>query len=181
MTRPRSADEPEDETEIRDLTLMRQRTTADASMRICIGGDLKPKEKGQRLAPGVIEEAYLSLMAHQPLLIAGGFHGASGMMAKAMLGTLDPGEAEVKSAHFAKPPAADIGSSSADSAKPSVDDGDKRADFVRMVQAFSPTSHFNSRLTNGEYQELLRSTDPDAIVELIMRSVDRTARATITR
>jgi hypothetical protein len=158
-TRDREDGETAFDTEIRDLTLMRKVSTADANLRVCIGGALEPSDKGRRLAPGVVEEAYMSLMAHQPLLIAGGFKGASEQMAKSMLGTLEPGDVEKHARHFA---------------------GDG-VDYLQMMEAFKPTSHFNSRLTNGEYQELLRTDDPDAIVELVMRSVRRTARATVTR
>src|SRR5262249_3805409 len=67
-----------DVAEAHDLTRMRQRLTADVDVRICVGGNLRPtSEKGKRRAPGIVEEAYLSLQRRQPLMIAGGFGGAA--------------------------------------------------------------------------------------------------------
>ncbi len=147
---------------MRDLTSMREKSTVDATVRVCIGGDPQPGTPGTRLAPGVIEEAYISLTRRQPVLIAGGFGGACELLARSLLNTLDAGEVETFADHFHR-----------------VDGDAPRAGvagITGMVSAFGSIARLDNRLTDGENRELLTTSDPAAALELIMRSIDRIAR-----
>lgn len=67
----------------RGLTAMRERVTALAQARLVIGG----KRVGfSGLVPGVVEEAWLSLMQQKPLYVAGGFGGAARAVSDRLLG-----------------------------------------------------------------------------------------------
>jgi hypothetical protein len=63
------------------LTAMRQYVTNNTDARIIVGGKL---EGFQGRVPGVIEEAQLTIQARHPLLVSGGYGGASAAIAKLM-------------------------------------------------------------------------------------------------
>ena len=114
---------------------------------------------GVGAAPGVIEEAYLAMQARQPLIIVGGFGGAGGLLAKALLDDLDPAELDQLAKHFHPPLLAA--------------DGVPSAGFVEMVRSFNSLGLLRNGLTDGENRELLRTGDTTSAVRLIWRSVDR--------
>lgn len=58
----------------RGLSAMREQITAKSQARLVIGGKLSGFSG---IVPGVVEEAWLSIKARQPLFIAGGFGGAA--------------------------------------------------------------------------------------------------------
>lgn len=152
---PRAVDHSETEAEriIRDLTLMRERMTADQDIRVVIGGALRPGDIGTRLAPGVLEEAYLAVRAGKPLLVAGGFGGAGKLIADALLGSADPVEIDALAKHFTAP----VGSAS----------------FRTMLDAFKSTTQLRNGLAHGENVELLVTRDHATVEQLIARSLER--------
>lgn len=164
VTRPLGAVESPVVGLIRDLTEMRRRMTADAEVRVVVAGALTPGQPGERLAPGVLEEAYLALRAGLPLLVIGGFGGAAGLVADALLGRLDPVEVDRLERHFIDPAlvAAD---------RPV-------AGFREMLCAFTSFGQLRNGLLDGENRELLRTCDPETITALVWRSVQRLGRLT---
>lgn len=73
---------------VRSLTAMRKKMAEDASARIIVGGGLSGF--GENI-PGILEEARTCLEARKPLYIAGGFGGASALLAKKALPKVLPG------------------------------------------------------------------------------------------
>jgi hypothetical protein len=69
------------------LTAMRETVARSASARVIVGGKLR--EYSGR-APGVLEEAFLSISERTPIYVAGGYGGASASIAK-VLGLTEPG------------------------------------------------------------------------------------------
>lgn len=63
------------------LSAMRRHITCRCDARVIVGGKLTGY---QGVAPGVLEEARLSLAASQPLYVAGGFGGAAAAVAAAL-------------------------------------------------------------------------------------------------
>lgn len=146
------------ERQIRDLTAMRHRMTKDADVRLVIGGALWPTAFRSRIAPGVIEEAYIALQARQPLIILGGFGGAGELLAKALNDDLDPAELDrLAECHLTPPRSAD---------------GAPGAGLVEMVRSFNSLGLLRNGLTDGQNRELLRTRDVRTATGLIWRSVD---------
>lgn len=137
-----------------DLTAMRHLMNDHADVRVAIGGALRPGSVGTRIAPGVVEEAFLAVESGTPLLIAGGFGGAGELMAAAILGRLDPRTVGDLERHFA----------------PAVPG---RAGFAEMLARFTSTGVLRNGLTNGENLELLRSRHAPTVTSLILRSIHR--------
>ncbi|HRI12797.1 MAG TPA: CHAT domain-containing protein [Verrucomicrobiota bacterium] len=77
---------------------MRRVMTLHVSARIILGGASKPRiaEIGQEgfggIYPGVVEEAWWSLRAGQPLYVIGGFGGGAGLVAGLLSGAETPAE-----------------------------------------------------------------------------------------
>lgn len=155
----RGGTEPGAAREVRDLSLMRRHMTDRSDLRIVIGGALQPGAPNARLAPGIIEEAYVAVEADIPLIVAGGFGGAAGLIADVLLGRADPADIDQIALHFRLPEPTPNGSSA-----PS---------FREMLARFRSTGVLRNGLTDGENEELLRSSDPNTVSELILRSVHR--------
>lgn len=147
---------------IADLSAMRRLMTDHADIRVVVGGALQPGEPGTRLAPGVVEEAFLAVEAGLPLVVAGGFGGAAGLIADALMGRLDPQRVADLAAHFAAP-----------------ESPGGSASFEEMLTRFRSTGVLRNGLTDGENIELLRSRHALTVTSLILRSVHRVdARST---
>jgi hypothetical protein len=157
--------EPEVIRPVLDLTAMRQRMTAEIDVRVAVGGDPQPSGSGTRRGPGVIEELYLALRAGVPVLVAGGFGGASEVVAQALQGQLDDATVEALRAHFApiEPELAATGAPHT---------------FRDMLAAFSRDTDLRNGLTVEENAELLTTEDIDTAVALILTSVHRLATST---
>jgi hypothetical protein len=67
----------------RSLSAMREELIAQTGARVILGG--KP-HTFMGIMPGIIEEALLTIRKKQPLYVMGGFGGAAGLVAKAILG-----------------------------------------------------------------------------------------------
>ena len=155
---------------IEDLTAMRRHMARRAELRIVIGGACRPgnvrpgdprgpRIPKTRLAPGIVEEAYLAVEAGKPLIVAGGFGGAAELIADALLDRLNPAEIDRLAEHF-------VG------AVPS-EDGTTSVDFAGMMARFNSFGVLRNGLTDGENRELLTSSDPQTVSALIVRSVRR--------
>ncbi len=66
-----------------ELVEMRRRVTAETGARVVIGGRLLG---ASGRAPGVLEEAWFSARARQPLYVLGGFGGVGALIGAALLG-----------------------------------------------------------------------------------------------
>ena len=150
--------EGEVERQIKDLTAMRHRMTKDADARLVIAGALWPTTSGTRIAPGVIEEAYIALQARQPLIILGGFGGAGELLAKALNDDLDPAFLDRLAACYLAPPRSA--------------DGTPGVGLAEMVRSFNSLGLLRNGLTDGQNRELLRTRDVRTATGLIWRSVD---------
>lgn len=133
-----------------DLTAMRQRMTNDAKARLVIGGDLQPGRPGERVAPGVLEEAHIALEAGVPLLVVGGFGGVGQLLADVLLERLDPADVAAISGHFVDPSVVET-----------------------MVRRFNTIGLLRNGLDDGENRELLTSRDPETVTALVCRSIER--------
>ena len=151
--------ESEVDRRIRDLTAMRHHVTSRADVRIVIGGDLQPGSAQTRLAPGVLEEAYLSVLAGQPLIVLGGFAGAGRLIADALLGCANPIDIDGLAEHFVVPVAGA--------------DGVVPLGFVEMLGKMTSLGVLRNGLTDGENLELLRTDSMITATHLIRRSVQR--------
>lgn len=149
--------------EVRDLTAMRRRMTEDADVRIVIGGALRPGGVGERIAPGVIEEAYLALQAGLPLLVVGGFGGAARLIADALLDRLDPARVAELETHFFDPAVV-------------AGEGEEPVGLREMLAAFSSLGQLRNELLDGENRELMTTCDPDTIERLVWASLRRLGR-----
>lgn len=69
------------------LTAMRERVTALSQARLVIGGRMQGFEG---LVPGVVEEAWLSLVQKKPLYVVGGFGGAARAVSDQLVGIARP-------------------------------------------------------------------------------------------
>ena len=67
----------------RSLSAMREALVAQTNARVILGG--KP-HTFMGIIPGIIEEALLTIRKQRPLYVMGGFGGAAGLVAKAILG-----------------------------------------------------------------------------------------------
>jgi hypothetical protein len=144
---------------VANLSAMRRQMTQHADVRIVIGGALRPGAPGTRLAPGVVEEAYLALDAGIPLIIAGGFGGAAELMADALIGRLDPRTVDTLDEHFLAPET-EPGTAAS-------------VQFREMLWRFTSVGVLRNGLTDGENLELLHSSRPDTVTTLILRSIHR--------
>ena len=100
-----------------------------------------------------------------PVLVAGGFGGASELVAQTLGGELDDARVNALDAHFA-------------SIEPTLADTGEPHTFRDMLAAFGPDSHLHNQLTAEENSALLTTEDIDTAVALILTSVHRLAIAT---
>ncbi len=153
------ASESDTERVINDLTEMRRHVTARADVRIVVGGDLQPGSPQTRLAPGVLEEAYLSIAAGRPLIVLGGFGGVGELIADALVGCADPAEIDRLAEHFITP----VGGA----------DGVAPLGFGEMLARMNGVGVLRNGLTDGENRELLRTDSVVTATHLVRRSVQR--------
>jgi hypothetical protein len=164
VPRDSAAGEPAELGPLLDLTEMRRVMLANTDVRVIAGGDLTPGAPGSRRGPGGLEEAYLSVIAGRPLLVIGGFGGASRLIADALCGQSDRAETASLSEHFASAEALRA------TAEPFT--------FADMMTAFTPAANLNNNLTPEENSRLILSTDTDEIARLVVASIHRLAAST---
>ncbi len=152
----------------RGLTAMRERITGLSQARFVIGGKLAGFSG---LVPGVVEEAWLSLVQKKPLYVAGGFGGAARAVSDRLLGI----ERAEFAATWAPQTIADY-----DAAVVLYEEhgGDFRS-IERMGAdiAASTATGLAQALNNGldevENRELMRCTDPQRIARLVLTGLGR--------
>lgn len=178
----------------RGLTLMRQQMTRETQARLVIGGKLAGFSG---LYPGVVEEAWLSIVANQddsaaatrhPLFLVGSLGGA----AQAVIDLLDGKDrSEVRQPSLGPnaPALADIltlavqrGITLLDATTP-ISEGlnligrlvrpEKMAADIQKAGASGLTNALRNGLTDDENRELFRAKDPQGIAELILTGLSR--------
>jgi hypothetical protein len=159
-----TAGEPESLPPLLDLTAMRHRMLAETDVRVIAAGDLEPGAPGTRRGPGVLEEAYLSLQADQPLIVIGGFGGAGRLVADALRGRRDATEETALRDHFAS--REDL--SAAEQQPVTFDD---------MIAAFTSGVELHNELDAEENERLWTTTDVDEIAALVVTAVSRISAA----
>jgi hypothetical protein len=167
----------------RGLTAMRKQMTDGVQARLAIGGRLS---KFAGLYPGIVEEAWMSLVRGQPLYLVAAFGGAAGAVVEALAGNdtrIQKACGSVASRQdvigLAKERGVEI--IDADSEKQFADldlagkllTGDEIAqDIVRLGQQ-GLSAALNNGLSDEENRELFRSTDAARISELILRGLSQ--------
>jgi hypothetical protein len=155
----RAVDAPTtDEQEIEDLAALRRKLTDDAHVRVVVGGRIAPMVAAaasatNRRAPGVLEEAYLSLVARRPLLVAGGFGGCGRVLAHLLQGEEDRVETDRIAEAYAT--------------------RDGLAGAAEMLAAFRSEPLAPNGLSAAENRELWATTDPVVVRTLVLRAVER--------
>ncbi len=129
-----------------DLTEMRRRVTRETIARVVLGGKLWGSS-GR--APGILEEAAISLDAGQPLFVIGGAGGAAGLLAHALRGQADH-ETVTRLAN-------EPGYSGADA----------------MLAHFGPDTDLHNGLDRQENERLLTTTDVNQVVHLVLTGLGR--------
>lgn len=149
----------------RGLTYLRHRLTARTQARICLGGRTSGS---QGRYPGIIEEAYMSIGARQPLFLAGLLGGATRQVIDALEG---------------RPRPADFGGASglgklyatfAGGRKPG---GDTEIDPGRVWSRFSALGvrglSRQNKLTEEENRELFQTPAVERAIQLILLGLAR--------
>ena len=169
----------------RGLTLMRQQMTEKTQARIVIGGKLVGFSG---LYPGVVEEAWMSIAAKQPLYLVGFLGGAARAVIDLLEGHDRP---EVRQPNLGKnaPPITDILKLAEQRGLTVIGPGDELTNPLDLtgklihpdriatdIQSASRNglkAALNNGLTDDENKELFRSTAPPRIAELILMGLSR--------
>jgi SLOG cluster2/TIR domain len=152
----------------RGLTAMRERITKRSQARLVVAGRLAGFSG---LLPGVVEEAWLSIMQRKPLYVAGGFGGAARAVSDLLLGNR---RAEF-SEGWARQTVADY---DAAVALYQQHGGDFHA-MERMGTDIAAragtglTAALDNGLDEAENRELMHCTDPQRIAELVLIGLGR--------
>lgn len=152
----------------RGLTAMRQSVTQQSKARLVLGGKLKGFSG---LVPGVIEESWISMKSRQALFLAGGFGGAARAVSDMLLGDLRP----EFSADWARQNIPDHELSRQLYGKhggclPKLDQ--MGADFAAWGKA-GLSAALNNGLDDGQNRDLMLSTDPQRIAQLVLTGLGR--------
>jgi hypothetical protein len=152
----------------RGLTAMRIRITALSQARLVIGGKLKGYSG---LVPGVVEEAWFSLMQKKPLYLVGGFGGAARAVSDLLMNNERPEFADA----WARQHLPDYDAVLALYAQHG---GDVRSmaqmstDIATCAQE-GLAQALNNGLDEVENRELVASTDPQRIAWLVLTGLGR--------
>jgi hypothetical protein len=152
----------------RGLSAMRKQITEDTQARLVIGGDLR---NFQGVVPGVVEEAWISLSLKRPLYLVGAFGGAARAVSDQLMGLHRPefsdGDAREHVPHYQE----------------AIDCYTQYGgDFVSMqrmgaditqLRAVGLAGALNNGLSNVENEELVRSTEPTRIAQLVLTGLSR--------
>ncbi len=171
----------------RGLTLMRQQMTdlKECQARVIIGGKLAGFSG---LYPGVVEEAWMSIVAKQPLYLVGFLGGAARAVIDLLEGRDRP---EVRQPNLGKnaPPITDILKLAEQRGLTVIGPGDELPNPLdltgKLIHPDRIATDIQSACRNGlkaalnngleedENKELFRSTDPPRIAELILTGLSR--------
>ena len=170
----------------RGLTAMRKQMTDAVQARIVIGGK---REGFSGLYPGIVEEAWMSLVNKQPLYIVSAFGGAGYALCRALDGDGTALQASFDSVadrdrvvEMARERGLEI-VARADELDPQTTQfdkllvtGDKMVqDFVNVAEEGGVSSALRNGLTEDENRELFRCTHAPRIAELILEGINRTS------
>ena len=169
----------------RGMTLMRQQMTRETHARLVIGGKLFGFSG---LYPGVVEEAWLSLVTRRPLYLVGFLGGA----ARAVIDLLEGGdriEGREPNLGTKAPSVTDILKLAEQRGLSVIGPDDELPDALNLTgKLIHPTriaadiqragqlglaSALNNGLTSDENKELFHSADPSRIVELILTGLPK--------
>lgn len=169
----------------RGLTLMRQQMTLETQARVVVGGKLFGFSG---LYPGVVEEAWFSLVSRRPLYLIGFLGGA----AQAVIDLLEGQERPEVSQPILDPKAPSVDAileeakqrglqilNPADSLLDPVNLTGKLIDPRRIVSDIQTAGKaglanaLNNGLSDEQNQELFHSTDPTRIAELILLGLSK--------
>ena len=170
----------------RGLTAMRWQVTNETGARLVIGGRLAGFSG---LYPGVLEEAWMSIVSKKPVFLAGGFGGVARAVIDLLEGRDRP---EVSTAGLSQTvPHFDAvvelartrGISIADKGAPfGIEPGerartmplpDKIVEDLKSAGGAGPSAALNNGLTDEENRELFRSLDGSRIAELVLVGLSR--------
>ena len=153
----------------RGLSAMRERITALSHARLVIGGKLSGFSG---IVPGVVEEAWLSLMQKKPLYVAGGFGGAARAVSDRLIGDRTPrvrGRASQadraglrRCARFYAQYGGDFRSME-----------QMGADIAAACAGVGLVEALRNGLDDAENRELMRCTDPQRIARLVLTGLGR--------
>jgi hypothetical protein len=161
----------------RGLTAMRAQMTGDVAARIAIGGKL---DKYMGLYPGVVEEAWMSLMTRQPLYLVGAFGGATHALIEALQGdaaslsqALELSASRSETVELARERGMNIDEQVAGSRSDLNPIGslllpETIGKDVANRAAGGLANALNNGLDDEQNKELFRSSDPHRIAELIL-------------
>lgn len=151
--------------------------------RVLLGGGAAPRTEKDGagyggMFPGVVEEAWRSLQARQPLYVLGGFGGAAGMVADLCEGRDTPRgltEAAWEGSSFFKDTVAAVRASPWHAALGLPDSMDAMAQQIRGMVSERLQNNDAAREWNGlsveENRELFRSRDPVALALLVAKGL----------
>lgn len=170
----------------RGLTRMRAQMTRDANARIVIGGKIG---RYSGLYPGIVEEAWMSLVAGRPLFLVGALGGAAEEVIDLLLqkeGTkehlihrienADGAEETMRLADDRGLKAIEQWDPAQHGALPPIDGHwiTPRAmiESIALIGASGLSKALNNHLTDEQNHQLFQSTDPDEIARLILLGLD---------
>lgn len=140
-----------------EMTAMREMMTEQIAVRIVVGGRM---HGAAGRGPGVLEEAHLAFTNEVPLVVIGGFGGAAGCVAHALLG--DVGEAAALDESYAP-----ILSQLASTTRPG------RPSEMLNDLAESGLPALRNGLTDAENRVLFETVDVDEITALVLSVIGR--------
>ena len=152
----------------RGLTAMRERITALSQARFVIAGRLAGFAG---LVPGVVEEAWFSIMQQKPLYIAGGFGGAARAVSDLLLGMhrAEFSQAEARQAMTDYDAAVALYQQHGGDFHPM----EQMGMHIAARAEVGLVSALNNGLDEAENRELMYCTDPQRIAWLVLTGLGR--------
>jgi hypothetical protein len=150
----------------RGLTAMREQITRGSDARLVIGGNLRTF---QGLLPGVVEEAWMSLRAQQPLYLVGAFGGAARAVTDMLTG--------IERVEFDREDAArHVADYQAATACFNTHGGTFRSmaaigDEIRALRDAGVAAALNNGLDDARNLELFACRDPRRVAELVLQGL----------
>jgi hypothetical protein len=167
----------------RGLTAMRKQMTGGVQARIAIGGKLSGFSG---LYPGIVEEAWMSLIHKQPLYLVSAFGGAADAVRRAIEGDVTLLKESLDSVPNRKQVlklAADRGLEIIDSQSQAIEGrpdfdgrlfaGDKMTGDILAAGKVGIASALNNGLTDEQNRELFRCTQAPRMAELILTGLSQ--------
>lgn len=151
----------------RGLTAMRQAATTCCQARLVLGGKMTGFTG---LVPGVVEEAWMSISQEQPLYLAGGFGGAARAICDMLSGTKREEFSDTWIAQRVPDYSSAIGYQNVDvtlNLLPQI------GEDIAALAGKDLGQVLKNGLDDAENRELMNSTEPRQIAELVLRGLGR--------